>query len=129
LARQIGHVGIGHGDADALSGVASGAEAEAGRNRDDQDKPKRVAPLKSAICHLKSDGHVEDKLTAAKTHIGKAVVGCGHPDAILFFFECLVDSLLHFLGDLDHVVSTPLQSFLWGSAAAVKRFGQRWRVT
>ena len=35
LRGEIGHVGIRHRDANALSGVASGAEAEAGRNRDD----------------------------------------------------------------------------------------------
>ena len=70
---------------------------------------------------------VENKRAAAKAHVGKAVVRGGRPDAVFLFFESLVDSLLHFLGDLDHVASPQLQYFLWGSVAAVKRFCQRCR--
>ena len=71
---------------------------------------------------------VEDKRTAAKTHVGKTIVRSRCPNAVLLFLESLVDSLLHFLSDLDHVVLSKLQYFLWGSTAAVKAMPSLSRV-
>jgi hypothetical protein len=45
---------------------------------------------------------VEYMSAASETEIGIAIAGCRCPDAVLFFIEGLVDSVLHVIGYFNH---------------------------